>query len=100
MAPPRSRLGRVLAVVGIVLVALNLRAAVSALPPIYQQIGESFTLTTTAIGVLGMLPTLSFAVFGALAPRFVHRTGIEQALLLAMGLVCAGELARAQAHHR
>lgn len=93
----RSQLGYALAVIGIVLVALNLRAAVSAVTPIYDQIGKSFTLTTTAIGVLGMLPTLSFAVLGAVTPRFVHRLGIEQSLLLAMGLVCLGEATRALA---
>jgi CP family cyanate transporter-like MFS transporter len=91
----RQRLGRILAFAGIILVALNLRAAITAPSPIYDQIRQSFPISTAAQGILGMLPPLAFALFGALAPSLVRKLGSELTLLFAMALVCGGQLARA-----
>jgi hypothetical protein len=72
--PPMLRWGAFLAVLGIVLVALNLCAAVVSVPPIFDRIDQSFPISPTAQGIMGMLPDLSFALFGALAPRLTRRS--------------------------
>ena len=60
--------GRVLALVGLLLVALNLRTAVSSLSPIIPFIREDLELSTLAVSFLGMLPPLGFALSGLLGP--------------------------------
>ncbi|MET1015453.1 MAG: MFS transporter, partial [Leifsonia flava] len=65
--------GRTLALLGIFLVALDLRTAVAALSPIVDEISAELALTPTIIGVLGMLPPVCFAVFGILSPAFTRR---------------------------
>jgi CP family cyanate transporter-like MFS transporter len=84
-----------IAIVGILLVAANLRAAVAALSPIYDLICKSYLVSPQAQGVLGSLPALAFSVFGCCAPAINRRLGLERGIALAMLLVCAGDLGRA-----
>ena len=58
-----------LAFIGIVLVALNLRAAVTALSPIVDYIATDIPLSSLDLGFIGMLPPVCFAIFGILTPR-------------------------------
>jgi CP family cyanate transporter-like MFS transporter len=83
-----------LAFAGIILIVLNLRPAITSLSPIYDQIGQSFSLTAATLGLLGMLPPLAFAFFGSLTPRLLSRLPLEKTILLAMALVCIGQVAR------
>lgn len=85
----------ILAASGIILVALNLRTSVVSVSPIYGRIAHSFPLTATAQGVLGTLPLLAFAAFGWAGPRLARRVGLERGLMIAMLMVCIGDLARA-----
>lgn len=96
--PPRPLWGgRTLALVGIVLVAANLRTAVAALSPIVGQIDRDIPLSSTAIGVLGMLPPVCFAVFGIATPAFTRRLGLEKVLVIALAVMLAAHVARALA---
>jgi CP family cyanate transporter-like MFS transporter len=82
---PRSEQGgRALALVAIVLVALNLRTAVAALSPIFERISADVPLDSVGIGLLGTLPPLCFAVFGLLTPLFRRRMHLETLLLLSL----------------
>ncbi|TFV96330.1 CynX/NimT family MFS transporter [Leifsonia flava] len=86
--------GRTLALLGIFLVALDLRTAVAALSPIVDEISAELALTPTIIGVLGMLPPVCFAVFGILSPAFTRRFGLEPVLIAAIIAMVVGHLAR------
>ena len=94
-SPSGKRLEALIAFSGIVLVALNLRAAVVSLPPIYQQIALSFPVSVASRSFMGTLPLVCFALFGLLARRASHLFGLEKSLLIAMVMVAAGELTRA-----
>lgn len=98
-SPPAGRRplwrGRALALVAIVLVALNLRTAVSALSPIVAEVSGDIPIGALGIGLLGMLPPLSFAVIGLFAPALHRRFGLEPVVLLALGAIVAGHLLRA-----
>ncbi|WP_321968945.1 MFS transporter [Paraburkholderia tropica] len=87
--------GGVVALLGIILVSLNLRAAATSVPPILKVIGESFAVTTTAQSLLGTLPLLCFAVFGIVTPRLTRRLGLEKSMVVAAALIALGEFARA-----
>ena len=86
--------GRTLALRGILLVAANLRTAVAALSPIITRIDADIPLGALAIGVLGMLPPVCFALFGVFTPMFTKRHGLENVLVLALLLLFVGHLAR------
>ena len=94
-SPSGTRRDVLLALAGIILVSLNLRAAVVSLPPIYDRIAESFPVSLGAQSLMGSLPLLCFALFGAAAPWVTRRFGLEKGLLFAMAMVAVGELARA-----
>lgn len=86
--------GRVLALVGIVLVAGSLRTAVASLSPIASLVEVDIPLSGVGLGLLGMLPPVCFAVFGILTPIFSRRLSLERVLVLALLALALGHLAR------
>lgn len=86
--------GRALALVGIVLVAANLRTAVASLSPIVAQIGSDIPLSPVLIGLLGTAPPVCFALFGVATPMLARRLGLERLLLIALLALVAGLIAR------
>lgn len=68
----------------ILLVAACLRPAITSVGPILLQIGRDLTLDEAALGLLGTLPLLCFAVASWFVPRLVNRTGSAGAVLLAL----------------
>jgi CP family cyanate transporter-like MFS transporter len=77
------------------LIALNLRTAVSSLSPIIPFIREDFELSVLAVSFLGMLPPLGFALSGLIAPIITRRIGLEAALLTLLATIMLGSLIRA-----
>nr|WP_242525333.1 MFS transporter [Lysobacter changpingensis] len=75
--------------------AFNLRTAVTSLTPLLDTLGETFGFGPTMTGVLGMVPTAAFALFGVVTPAIAHRLGLERTALLAMALATIGLFARA-----
>lgn len=92
--PPRPLwAGRTLALIGIVVVAFNLRTAVASLSPILGQLEAEMPLSPALVGFLGMLPPLCYAVFGIVTPLIAKRFGLETTLigsLLALTIGLAG----------
>ena len=89
--------GRLLGVLGIVLIALNIRTAVAGLSPIAGRIDAEIPLDAAAIGLLGVVPPVAFAAAGIVAPWVAHRVGLERALLVAVVAMIAGHLLRGAA---
>ena len=82
--------GRTLALLGIVLVAFNLRTAVASLAPILGQLEQEIPVSTTLVGLLGMLPPLCYAAFGIATPVVARRFGLEPSLIVALVALVAG----------
>ena len=80
-----------LAAAAVVLAALNLRMAVTSVPPILPDLG----LSSPAESLLTTLPVLLFGVVAAAGPAARRRLGEERALFVALGLVMAGVVVRA-----
>jgi CP family cyanate transporter-like MFS transporter len=89
--------GRTLALLGIVLIGLNLRTAVAVISPIVRFISEDIPLTSIGIGLLGMLAPLSFALSGLVAPAVARRIGLEATMLVACAAMVIGPVVRALA---
>ncbi len=92
---PRSL--RLLGLAGILLIALNVRSAVAALSPLAARIDADIALDPTAIGLLGVVPPVAFALSGIVAPLVARRWGLERSLLLAVLAMVVGHLLRAAA---
>jgi len=87
--PPTSP--RWLLVLGLVLIGINLRPALSSLAPVLGQIKAEIGISATTAGLLTTLPVLCLGLFGALAPHLARRFGSERSiagvlLLLALGI--------------
>jgi MFS transporter, CP family, cyanate transporter len=89
--------GRIGALLGILMMALSLRAAVSVVPPLLGTIGPELGFDSATIGALAMLPPLVFAVAGLGTPALIRRLGLETVLVAAVLLAVAGQLGRAAA---
>ncbi len=82
--------------VGVALLAFNLRPLASQVGPVLPTLQSDLGLNGVTAGVLTSLPTASFAVFGALAAGLARRFGTHRvivAALVAMALGAAGRLA-------
>lgn len=105
--PPPSRSARrrssaisvpVVALAGVILVSLNLRTAVTSLSPLLGVIDAEIGLGAAGMGLLGMVPTAMFAVWGVLTPMVLRRMGLEALTVLAMAAAAIGQVMRAVAH--
>lgn len=81
--------------VGILLVGLSLRMAVTAVPPLIEQIRADVPLTPVVIGLMGMLPTATFAVFGFMTPYVVRWASLDRLVVLALATSAVGQVGRA-----
>jgi MFS transporter, CP family, cyanate transporter len=93
-APTPVRGGRVLLGLSIVLISLNLRAAVTSIGPVLREIVRDTGLSATAISGLTTLPSLCFGLAAPLAPELARRAGSERAVLAGVLLVAAGSALR------
>jgi CP family cyanate transporter-like MFS transporter len=89
-----SRVSVVGTLVGLVLLAVNLRAAITGVSPLLDELQHSFGLSSAAMGVLTTLPVLCLGVFAAAAPPLARRLGAETTLVGALMLIAGGILVR------
>ncbi|MFD6860461.1 CynX/NimT family MFS transporter [Rhodococcus sp. NPDC060086] len=86
--------GRLLLIVGIVLLGISLRSAVTGMSPFLPEIREDLGMGAAAATLLGMLPTLFFGAAGFAAPVLIRRTSLELTASVAMILAAVGLFAR------
>lgn len=85
---------RYLLLTAIVLLALNLRAALAGVGPVVADIRASTGLANVALGLLTGLPLLAFGFLSAFMPRVTRRVGVEGGVVLALTLIGVGVLTR------
>ena len=95
VATKRSRLRHpLLLVAGIMLVAANLRAALTSVGPLLEQIQQQLMLSATSAGLLNSLPLILFAVLSPVTPGLAKLIGIERTLGVALLLLVIGIVLR------
>ena len=82
-------------VLGLVLVALNLRPAIASVPPVLPDIQRDLRLSGTAAGALTALPVVCLGLFAPVAARLAGRFGVGRVVAWALVVLGAGTLARA-----
>lgn len=80
--------------VAIILTALTLRCAVTVVPPLISTIDQDLPLTAASIGILGMLPTAAFGLFGFLTPYVLRLASLEKLIVASIFLGIVGQIAR------
>jgi len=70
-----------LLLLGLVLVALNLRPALSSLAPMLSEVSRALGLSAAEAGLLTTLPVLCLGLFAPLAPWLARRFGAERVVL-------------------
>lgn len=81
-------------VIGIVLVAANLRATLTGVGPLLPMISRDTGLSSTAAGLLNTLPLLAFAATSPLVPGWARKRGNVPMLALGLSILVVGTLLR------
>ncbi|MFC4946247.1 hypothetical protein [Pseudonocardia sp. GCM10023141] len=66
--------------VALLIVGINMRPAIVALSPLLAEIQAATGISSSTAGALHALPVLCFGIFAPLAPRLIHRFGMEALL--------------------
>jgi CP family cyanate transporter-like MFS transporter len=80
--------------VGILLIAANLRPSITAVGPVLNDIRSSLQFSSGVASVLISIPLLAFGLFSPVAPWIARRLGLEGALAAALGVLAVGIAAR------
>ena len=70
-----------LLLLGLILVALNLRPALSSMAPMLSEVSKTLGLSAAQAGLLTTLPVLCLGLFAPLAPVLARRFGAERVVL-------------------
>lgn len=90
----RSPLGPVLAVLAVVVLAVNLRPGATSVGPLMEAVVGAYGQGAAAAGLLTALPPLVFGVLGLLAVPLSRRLGLSGAILASFVVVAVGLLLR------
>ena len=83
-----------LLVVAIAAAGLNLRTAITSLPPLFPDLQTQLHLSTATLSLLAATPVICFGVVSAFTAWLNRRYGEEMILLVALVLLTAGLLLR------
>ncbi len=84
--------------IGIILVATNLRAPITSVGPVVPQIQEALHLSNTLAGLITTIPLLAFAVLSPVASKLADKWRIEALLWGSIWAIGLGLLIRASSN--
>ncbi len=86
--------GGALLVTGILALAVNLRAMIASLPPVFPELESVLHISAGDLAVLATVPVLCFAAFSGIGAPLSRRFGEERVLGAALVLIAAGLVLR------
>ncbi|WP_419893324.1 CynX/NimT family MFS transporter [Oceanobacillus kimchii] len=89
-----NQLQFVLLFIGIIVVAFNLRPAITSVGPLISFIREDIDISNGTAGLLTSLPLIAFAVISPMVPNFAHKFTREKVLIYGLILIMIGILIR------
>jgi MFS transporter, CP family, cyanate transporter len=90
----RSVLQAVLLAAAILTLAVNTRAAITSLPPVFPELSSALRLSSATVAVLAAVPVACFGVFSGLGGPVSRAFGEERVLQAALLLLAGGLLLR------
>lgn len=94
IAPRTTAVCPALAVAGFSLIGTAMRAPITTVSPVLDEIQQELHLSSAAASALVSLPLLAFAVISPLAPALARHLGLERALAVALAVLTVGILLR------
>lgn len=94
MTPSHDAPTRGWALLGIVVIAVNLRPAITAVGPVLPMLGADLALSPFAMGLLGALPVAVFALASSIVGHLVRRCGVERTAVLALSVLALATVLR------
>lgn len=85
---------KTLLIVGIILIAANLRPAITSPGPLIDYIRADMQLSSFAAGLLTTIPLLGFGVMSILIPRMGRKFGMERMLFVGFVILICGMMLR------
>lgn len=85
---------QLIALLSVLLIALNLRGPFTSVAPVLAQIMNTFELNASKAGFITALPLIALAVFSPFAPKLASRVGAERALIVALLCIALGIVIR------
>jgi len=89
-----SKAKEILMLLGVIFIASNLRAPLTAVGPVIGEISKSLALSNTAAGLVTTIPLMAFALLSGMIPKVSRKYGMEFVLLLSLLLLSIGLLIR------
>jgi len=86
--------GAALLIAGVLVLGINLRGAITGLPPVFPELESALHLSAGTISLLAAIPVLCFGVFSGAGAPLSRRFGEERVLGLAVVLLAVGLLLR------
>lgn len=86
--------------IALLALAFNLRPVAVSIGPVLTEISRDLSLTGATAGLFTSLPTICFAIFGALAPTIARRIGTHASILLALVVLIIGQAGRLVVHDK
>jgi MFS transporter, CP family, cyanate transporter len=93
----RRTAGGALLVTGILVLAFNLRAMITGLPPVFPELQAVLHVSAGTLAVLAAVPVLCFGIFSGAGAPLSRRYGEERVLFGAVLLISAGLVLRSLA---
>lgn len=91
---PAKGLSRFLLVTTLLIVAANMRPALTVVGPLIERIGSDTGLSAAALGLLGALPVFTFAAVSPFIHLLSKRWGMERTIFVALLVLTAGTVLR------
>ncbi|MFD1849835.1 CynX/NimT family MFS transporter [Oceanobacillus bengalensis] len=85
-----KRFYSILLIVGIIVVAFNLRPAITSVGPLIGMIRDDIGLSNWSAGLLTSLPLIAFAMMSPVAPRLGNRYTNERAIVIGLAFLLIG----------
>lgn len=89
-----AKSGSAFILIGLLLVAANLRGPFTGVAPILATLENALQLSPTLAGLLTTLPLLAFSLISPLTATISRKVGLERTLCIAMALIVVGVLLR------
>lgn len=84
------RAPHIVLITGIILIAANLRPAITSVGPLLESLRSDIGLSHGLAGLITTLPLIAFAIFSPLAPKMSHRFGNEKIMFLGLVMLAVG----------
>ena len=93
-SPTKTKLEVIIMVLGVIIIAANLRAPITSVGPVIMEITKELRLTPVLVGLITTIPLMSFALLSTFTPKAARLIGLEKLLLYSLLLLAIGLFTR------